>query len=155
MPERHHILVRLPPPLLYVTAFVAGVAIQRHTGLKDLQLPGWLHLLGGALTLLGLALVSTSMLLLVSRRTTVVPHGTPSHLVAQGPFRYTRNPIYLGLAFLYIGPSLRQDNLVTLITLIPVLIFLDRVTIPFEEASLKKRLGAEYDAYRSSVRRWL
>jgi protein-S-isoprenylcysteine O-methyltransferase Ste14 len=85
---------------------------------------------------------------------------TPAHddespeLLTEGVFRYSRNPIYLGQSLAYVGASLLLDSLWPLVTLVPLLWYLDRV-IEREEAYLETAFGDEFDQSRDSVRRWL
>jgi len=76
-------------------------------------------------------------------------------LVTTGPYRYTRNPMYLGLAFLYAGIALAFGLLWALAALPVVLLVVDRVVIPPEERHLEAQFGDEYRAYKSRVRRWI
>jgi protein-S-isoprenylcysteine O-methyltransferase Ste14 len=76
-------------------------------------------------------------------------------LVTNGPFAFTRNPIYLGFAFLYGGVAIFFDSPVTLLLLPVVLYVHTRVIIEREEAYLQNRFEADYSSYKGRVRRWL
>ena len=89
------------------------------------------------------------------QRTTIIPNRPAHALVLDGPFRVTRNPLYLALAFLSIGAGLWLNTWWVLILLLPAIALVDRFVIRREEAYLRRRFGAEYDAYTARVRRWL
>ena len=76
-------------------------------------------------------------------------------LVVSGPFRFTRNPIYLGLCVVGVGAALLAGT--WLMWLVPVTIFLldNFAIIPFEENSMERAYGDDYRAYKARVRRWL
>ena len=89
------------------------------------------------------------------RRTTVIPHGTPSALVIRGPYRFTRNPMYLGLALFLCGSGLWFGSVAPLV--VPVLfgMLITRLFIRMEEQVLQTQFGAAYTDYKKRVGRWL
>ena len=102
-----------------------------------------------------LLLVFASLALFARARTTLMPGGSASRLVTGGPFRISRNPMYLSLVLAYAGVALMLD-LPWALALLPVPALLaQRVQIPFEEARMARLFGREYLDYRSRVRRWL
>ena len=145
----------VPPPLFYVVSFLIGFEAQRLTTFKALKLPVPAGLLGLAFIALGVSCTFGSALLFLLRRTTLVPHGRPSRLVLSGAYRFSRNPMYLGLGLLYVGIALRLDGLLPLCLLPLPILLMDRVVIPFEEAELRRTRGAEYEEYCGRVRRWI
>ena len=76
-------------------------------------------------------------------------------LATDGLYRFSRNPIYLGFAITYAGLAVAMDSVLVLLLLIPCLIVVDRFVIRREERYLSAKFGADYDAYRARVRRWL
>jgi protein-S-isoprenylcysteine O-methyltransferase Ste14 len=93
-------------------------------------------------------------LLIVWAQTVFRRHGTTA-LITSGPFRFSRNPIYLALILIFTGLSLAYGNAWGLIMTIIFLIAVVRFTIRPEEEYLEREFGADYSRYRSSVRRWL
>jgi protein-S-isoprenylcysteine O-methyltransferase Ste14 len=87
--------------------------------------------------------------------TPVDPREAPTALVTEGPFRFSRNPGYLGLGLTYVGLSLLVEARWPLLLLPFVLIIIDRGVISQEERYLERRFGSEYRTYRQRVRRWL
>jgi protein-S-isoprenylcysteine O-methyltransferase Ste14 len=76
-------------------------------------------------------------------------------LGTDGLYRFSRNPIYLGFAITYAGLAIAMDSVLVLLLLVPCLIVVDRFVIQREERYLSAKFGADYDAYRARVRRWL
>jgi len=76
-------------------------------------------------------------------------------LVQDGPYRFSRNPIYLSFALMYLGASLIVNSLLPLVVLVLMVVRWDRVQIPREERYLQERFGEEYNRYKAKVRRWI
>jgi protein-S-isoprenylcysteine O-methyltransferase Ste14 len=118
---------------------------------------------GDALTLwLGLILVLLALAILIPGRRTMTAAGTnvrptqpATTIVTSGPFRYSRNPLYVGLTLLYIGLTLAFNTWWGLILLVPILITMHFGVVLREERYLEKKFGEPYRQYRSSVRRYL
>jgi protein-S-isoprenylcysteine O-methyltransferase Ste14 len=75
-------------------------------------------------------------------------------IVRTGPYRFSRNPIYLSFILLVIGLSIWLNNLWLLVTLVPPVVFIAAVVIPREERFLDRNFP-EYSTYRAAVRRWM
>ena len=89
-------------------------------------------------------------------RTTVLPMGRPTTaIVARGPYRFTRNPMYLAMAVGYLGVALLLNNVWAMVLLPAVLITVDRFVIRREERYLTTKFGETYRSYCSRVRRWI
>ena len=147
--------VRVLPPLLFLGSIVLGLAL------------GWLaplrfHAGGHARVLLGLALIAGGValggwIIVWMRRTHQDPDPrkpTPS-LIFEGPFRFSRNPIYVGMALIEGGIGVAAGNGWLLLLLVPTLLILTRNVIEREEEYLARKFGDAYAAYRASVRRWI
>ena len=148
--------VRFPPPLIYVGVLAAGFLLQRFSPVHIL--PGRdlaAHVAGFFLTFLGAVTAASGVL--TFRRTGTSPNPTKasSALALTGPYRFTRNPMYLGSAIASAGVALAA-NAVWPLALLPVAVFLvDRLVIAREERYLESRFGGAYTRYKGSVRRWL
>jgi len=110
---------------------------------------------GIAFVLAGVVLNVRSVALLKKHDTTVDFHRTPNELVIDGPFRLSRNPIYLSGVMLSLGISIALGSLITFVFPIALLTVLNRFYIPTEEAELEKAFGEEYLRYKQRVRRWI
>lgn len=147
-------LVLVPAPILCAMTFAAGLAIDHFLPWH----PTWMassYVLGWLLIAVGIAFGPGSASLFMFKRTTLNPAGQPSGLVTAGPFRISRNPMYLGLVIGYVGLAIVLARLWPIILLPLPLIALNSIVIPFEEDRLGKTFGAEFSAYRRHVRRWL
>lgn len=103
----------------------------------------------------GVALAIWAALAFRRARTTIVPHENPSALVDTGPYRFSRNPIYLADLLILGGWCLCLGAPVALVLLIPFQVVLTLRFIRPEEARLATHLGPAYAAYRARVRRWI
>ncbi len=155
--------VRFPPPLIYLGALLLGIAVDRaiatRFGLASLQGLGldanvrvWI-----AVLVLGAGLVIGLLAAGLFRRagTDVKPWRSSTALVTDGPYRWTRNPMYLGMALIYFGLAIAADSLAALLLLIPVVIIMQTQVIAREERYLEGKFGDEFHSYKSRVRRWL
>lgn len=89
------------------------------------------------------------------QQTTVEPGHTPSRLVTTGPFRFSRNPLYLSLLFIAAGLAIAANSLWFALAALLLFLLLDRLVVRGEEAMIGRAFGDEYVRYRSHVRRWL
>lgn len=105
--------------------------------------------------LLFVALDFRSAALFAKKKTGIAPWHPSTVLVTEGPYGFTRNPMYLGMALLYLGMSLAFGLLWAAAALVPVIVVIDRAVIQREEAYLARKHGAAYEAYRKRVRRWI
>jgi protein-S-isoprenylcysteine O-methyltransferase Ste14 len=80
---------------------------------------------------------------------------SPTAIVRTGPYRFSRNPIYLAFSVFQLGIAIWVNSLWLLATLAGALALIHYVVIPREEQYLERRFGAEYLDYKASVRRWL
>ena len=142
-----------PPILLVIHLFVAFLLI------RLLPLPfsfpkvlGWL---GYALVLIGLGLSTSAATRFMQARTTLDPHGSVSNIVTSGPYRFTRNPIYVGLVCFLIGFPLIFKSYWGVILSPVFIVLMNTLVIQHEEAYLEKKFGEAYTSYKSRVRRWL
>lgn len=140
-------------PQFWLAVFVmAGLALGR---IAPIALPGWLQVVGVVALGAGIALMIWAAITMARARTTVMPGQVPAHLVTTGPFRLSRNPIYLGDVIVLCGFLLAMEALAGLV-LVPFFVWLlhDRF-IRQEEALIAAGFGAEFDAWRRKVRRWM
>jgi protein-S-isoprenylcysteine O-methyltransferase Ste14 len=152
--QRDHAGVRVPPPLIYLAGLMLGLGAERVISTPSLPRPAAVAagVLGGALAA---ALDGGAMRRFLRARTAMEPWKPASALVTGGPYRLTRNPMYLGMACLYTGLALAFGLLWSLALLPVVLVLVDRFVIVREERYLERRFGDSYRNYRAQVRRWL
>ncbi len=110
---------------------------------------------GTTLVALGLALMAAAVAMLVTGKTTPIPHRAPAALVTGGVFRLSRNPIYLGDVLVLLGFVLRWEAAIALGLVPGFIVLIERRFIRDEEARLREAFGTEFDAYCARVRRWV
>lgn len=149
--------VWFPPPVLFVGGFGAALLLHRTWPLvlPDAVAPGLRLGIGWGAVALGLLLMFSGIGTFLHARTAVFPNRPASRLVVSGPYRFTRNPMYLGFTVAYLGGTLLVSSIWPLLLLPFVLFALTRSVIRREERYLAAAFGAEYDTYRRRVRRWV
>ena len=154
---RIHPLMNIPVPWMYVITFLAGIGLQYLVPLAisaaDVLLIS--RIAGMVLIAGGVLLAFSSLGIFRAARTTTVPFETPSKLVTWGPYRFTRNPMYVGLALTYVGVAGIQAQLWPVILLFLLVIYIDKIVVPVEEARLRDVFGDAYEQYCARVRRWI
>ncbi|HXW76903.1 MAG TPA: isoprenylcysteine carboxylmethyltransferase family protein [Candidatus Eremiobacteraceae bacterium] len=146
--------VRVPPPFIYFGALLLGIFGGRF-------LPGTLPnslatvIAGSVLFMFGFALAYGAISCFRERGTNVNPNAPVTALVFDGPYRITRNPMYVGLACAYAAIALWTRSLWALVLLVPVLLVIRYAVIAREERYLTAKFGAEYAGYTARVRRWI
>jgi len=103
----------------------------------------------------GLLVALWSRSLFLKSKTTLSPYELPTSLVTGGPFRISRNPMYLGMAAMLLGVSTLLGTLAAFAFPAMFVMIIDALFIPNEETKLEKTFGAKYRKYKSEVRRWL
>lgn len=150
-------VMHIPPPLWFAVAFFAGWGLQ-------FLVPFTIHspAMTGLSNAIGLGLLACGGVLAVSclgmfllARTTFIPFGTASSLVTRGPYRFTRNPMYLSLVVAYLGGVGLLGQPWPLLFLPLPLAIVNWLVIPFEEARLSEAFGIAYEAYCARVPRWI
>jgi protein-S-isoprenylcysteine O-methyltransferase Ste14 len=146
--------VRFPPPLAYIAGFLIGVVLEAIFPIGSLPLA--LALIGLAIgVVVWLALDGAAMLRFRRAKTSMIPMRPSTALVVGGPYRFSRNPMYVGMAFLYAGLALGLGVIWALVVLPAVLIVVDCQVIAREERYLERKFGDSYREYKARVRRWL
>jgi protein-S-isoprenylcysteine O-methyltransferase Ste14 len=147
--------VIIRPPLVWALAVIAGFALNWLMPLPfaPAAVPaGWL---GGAVFVLALALFAWAITT-ITRAGSNVPTNMPTtSIVDTGPYRFTRNPIYLGMMLGLVGLAIAFDSLWLLASLVPFFLVIRYGVVAREEAYLERKFGEVYRRYRARVRRWL
>jgi len=154
--EKAGAAVHLPPPLIYLTAVIAGGLLHAFALPLHLELPMSARI-GAAVAVGGLGVAMMAKAMGLFRRTGQDPRpwkGTPE-IIAIGVYRVTRNPMYVGMALLQIGIGMGLANGWILVLVPPVLALVYATAIRHEEAYLESKFGDTYLAYKASVRRWI
>jgi protein-S-isoprenylcysteine O-methyltransferase Ste14 len=142
------------PPVFFLLAIILMVALDRFA-------PGtvWMHwplrYAGIALMLAGLVPALVVNLMFKREQTTIKPFEESSKLVTRGPFRVSRNPIYLGMVVFLLGLGILLGSVAPFIVVPLFVLLIDRRFIRAEEAMLARTFGASFEDYRRRVRRWV
>lgn len=145
---------RIPwPPLLYGGLAIAGVLLQSYAPLPSPLPP--MPVVGTLVFITGIAADISTMLLFIRRKSNILPHKAATRLITDGPFRFSRNPIYVGNTLMLAGAGLAFASSWLLIAAITAAVATHFLAVLREEAHLKARFGAEWKAYAARTPRWL
>jgi protein-S-isoprenylcysteine O-methyltransferase Ste14 len=150
-PDIPHVIA--PPPVIYALPLAGGLVLNHFHPVPVLP-SAWAHTLGPLCLALGL--IGLPAVLAFRRAGTHPQPWRPSTaLVTTGPYRFTRNPMYLGFTLLYLGVSFWVNTAWPLVALPAILLVIRYGVVAREEAYMERRFGDAYLAYRARVRRWL
>ena len=145
-------LLIIPPPVYAMLTLLLCLGLSSILPLPfEISSP----VLAYALASAGLALILWAWLHFFLNKTTPVPTGKPSHLVVAGPYRFTRNPMYLGLLMLLVSVVFFTGTPVYLLSPLSFFWITDRLFIPYEEYKLEQIFTTEFAYFKISTRRWL
>lgn len=148
--------VRFPPPLIYLGALLLGFAAERFVPLSSFGIePRLLVAMGALLFVAGATIMLLAAGLFRRLGTNVRPTQPTSLIATTGPYRWTRNPMYLGMALIYAALAIGLDGPIALALLPLVLIVIQTQVIAREERYLEAKFGDDYRRYKAEVRRWL
>lgn len=142
------------PPIWLVLGLVLVWCLGTYIPLVRLFGPVW-QTAGVALSLAGLGLIGWAAIWFRRKRTTIEPHHDPAVLIVEGPYRLSRNPIYLGMLAIVTGAVLWQGALSGLPVPFAFAAILTRRFIEPEEAALRRAFGPQAESYLAVTRRWL
>ena len=146
--------VHVPPPVVYAAGLALGLWMS--AWMPSRWLPAAVCRAVGRILMAGSLVPAFSAFFCFFRaRTTVRPDRAASSLVTSGPYRLTRNPMYVSLTLLYAGVATLYQSVWAWLFLPVVVIYIDRRIIRSEERFLERRFGADYARYCAKVRRWI
>jgi len=151
-PDSPHVIIL--PPLLYVLALAAGLLLNWLVPLPLLPSSSR-YWIGGLLAALGVTLAAWGRSVMERAGTNVNPMLPTTALVTTGPFRRSRNPLYVALTLMYVGLALLTNSLWVIVLLVPVLLILHYGVVRREERYLEAKFGEAYRDYRARVGRYL
>ncbi|MEK7506376.1 MAG: isoprenylcysteine carboxylmethyltransferase family protein [Patescibacteria group bacterium] len=142
------------PPLIYLTGLATGIVLHLLKPLpflpKNLALP-----FGVVIIAISVVLIALSFRAFIRAKTNIDVRKPTTSIVSAGPYRFSRNPIYLSMTLLVLGIAIWIDMLWILVALVPALLVMRFGVIAREESYLTRKFGEEYLQYKSKVRRWL
>ena len=147
--------LKIPPPVIALLVAVSMWFARPYASSLDLVIP-WRPAFAIALVILGIALALAGVLAFRKAKTTVNPTKpeATSTVVATGIYRFTRNPMYLGMLMVLVGWAVFLANVISFLLLPLFVLYMNRLQIGPEERVLSEHFGREYATYMQSVRRW-
>jgi len=142
------------PPIVFGTAFLVGLVLNlAHPLWLDVSTPGrWI---GGVVFVLAIVSIATARVAFVRAGTNVNPFQPATAVVADGLFRFTRNPMYVGMCVAFAALAVVTRVGWLLIVLVPTMVIIHWGVVLREERYLADKFGEAYQAYRKKVRRYL
>lgn len=145
---------KIMPPTYFMFLLLLSIVFNFIFPIHKLIMPPYSYL-GILFIIFGIVMNIWSDSLFKKIKTTIKPHEMPTSFVASGPFKISRNPIYLGLTSILIGTALILGSLIAFFIPIVFIIIINMLFIPMEEKNLEKIFDKEYTDYKKRVRRWI
>jgi|SRR5579871_3247171 len=145
---------RLLPPVLVLICIVLMIALRIVWPIAVIAPPPF-NLLGLVLIVAGAALGASGSRLFMRVKTNLNTFKEPGKFVTEGPFKYTRNPIYLSMAVTLAGFWILFGVLSPVLCVLLFIVVANQWYIPYEEKLLAEKFGSEYASYKTRVRRWI
>ena len=142
--------ITFPPVILLASIVLQIILLFSFPIFVDLS-----SLLGLILILSGISLVFVSFRFMRKMKTTFIPDGTPEVLISSGPFKFSRNPIYLGMLIILVGVAFLMSSLSAIIIAFVFGIIINFTWIAHEEKKLHELFSEDWENYTSKVRRWI
>jgi protein-S-isoprenylcysteine O-methyltransferase Ste14 len=142
------------PPAVFLTALGVGMFLNWLVPMGSFASESF-RVMGAIVAALGTSVCAWGYYTLRRASTNVRPDRPATTLVTSGPFRYSRNPLYVSVTVIYLGIALTVGSIWLLITLIPALVITHWRIVLREEKYLEARFGDNYRAYKTRVHRWL
>ena len=151
------ILLKIPVPWVFVLVYLISLPLQLNIRFPEFGegVHQVVHFSGAAFLATGGILAAWSLFIFYRARTTTVPGKNSARLITTGPYRFSRNPMYISLTLAYLGEAGHLEHFWPVLFLPVVLIYINRVVIPLEEKILLSDFGEIYSTYYRKVRRWM
>lgn len=150
-------LLKIPVPWIFFMAYLMGIAFQYFFPVriphKEISLV--IRIAGIIILVTGAFIASWSLLIFRKARTTTVPGKSSKKIISNGPYRFSRNPMYISLILAYLGEAGFLTQAWPVIMLLPVVFYVNQVVIPLEEEVLGKDFKEAYEKYSTRVNRWI
>jgi protein-S-isoprenylcysteine O-methyltransferase Ste14 len=154
-PRRRRSVIELKPTRIAVFYLITALALHYLFGLR-LALPLPYPLAGGiVLAAIGFAVMIWAWAFFEKCKTPIRPVDRPSALVTAGPYRFTRNPMYLGMALMLLGAAYFLRGALMFLAPLLFVLTMNGFFIPHEEGMMEDVFGGEFADYKRRVRRWL
>ncbi len=152
-------LRKIFPPIwfaLYVAGALALHFLVPSTRVFQLPLPSLGIIVGAVVLGIGFFLSQWASKIFAEEKTEIIPTSPQNRvLVTRGPFRFSRNPMYLGITGMIVGIALMLGTLPMFVAALLYFFTMRFVFVPFEEEKMARQFGEAYAAYKARVRRWI
>ena len=145
----------LLPPVLPALFTLVGAVVHRGAWRVEPLPASWPLVAGGVLMAAALALAISAFVVFRRHDESLDLRRPTRRLVSAGPYRISRNPVYLAFLVFIAGLGCANNAGAVMLAVVPAVAALNWYTIPHEEAYLRRTLGADYDEYAARVRRWI
>lgn len=148
--------VRFPPPLAFLGGILLGVACEYVVVPAPVPVRRMIGAIGGLLLLVaGVGFIASARIHFTRTGQSPIPWKPSPELIVKGPYRFTRNPMYLGMTLFEVGLGLAVNNLWISLFAVPALAAVHVLAVLPEERYLSEKFGESYKAYLAQVRRYL
>ncbi|CAG4934128.1 MULTISPECIES: isoprenylcysteine carboxylmethyltransferase family protein [Acidithrix] len=144
----------IPPPLLFVLATTSALALDKKSKIR-IKSGTKMTVIGRLAIQVGITISTWSLLTMKKHSQNPNPNVEKTELIQDGPFKFSRNPIYLGAALSNFGAAIANGSITGVVLNSAVLVVIDKIIIPKEEAYLTATFSDEYNTYQSRVARWI
>lgn len=145
-----------PPPLIFLGFLLVGLGLSRLLPDPGLPVPGdWRRYVAFVLIVGGVIIDGAAVGAFRVLGTRPEPWKPSTALATGGLYRFSRNPMYVGFLLIYVGFAVAMNSAFIAALILPCLIVVEVFVIRREERYLATRFSADYEAYRSKVRRWI
>ncbi|MEE9422173.1 MAG: isoprenylcysteine carboxylmethyltransferase family protein [Gammaproteobacteria bacterium] len=152
MPDTDRANVIAPPPIIFAVSILIGSLLDKVVPLGAWKISGTIP--GVLLIGTGILLAATCIRYFRKAGTTANPYSATEAISSSGPYRFSRNPMYLSLGLIQLGISLLLNSVWVMVMILPALIVLHYGVILREERYLEAKFTDQYRQYKNRVRRW-
>ena len=156
IPQKDGARVQCPPPLVFLGAIIAGAMVHRTARPLSLSAAAGIRVATGVLVVAcGIGLVLSARMWFTRTGQSPIPWKPTPELILYGPYRFTRNPMYVGMTLFVIGFGVAVNDLWISLFAMPALLALHFIAVLPEERYLAEKFGASYQSFLASVRRYI
>lgn len=156
LPNKDGAKVRFPPPLVFLAAIIAGVIVQRMSIPLSFSVAAGIRIAGGVLVLAcGVGIVLSARIWFTRTGQNPIPWKPTPELILQGPYGFTRNPMYVGVTLLVVGLGVAVNDLWISLFAMPALLVVHFIAVLPEERYLAEKFGEGYQSFLARVRRYV
>ena len=151
------LLLKIPVPWVFILVYLFGVLLQLifPIAIHSLEMVFVMKISGIIFFVIGAFFACWSLFIFHKGHTTTTPGEASNILVTNGPYRFSRNPMYISLTLAYLGEAGLLTQVWPILALPLMFVYLKRIVIPLEENLLKKVFDGDYVNYCTRVRRWI